>query len=175
MRGRCPAGGGGRVGACRGGLGNFRVGVGSCRYVRFLYAGDSSGSGYRDLDIAIRQLAQLAQVVGLSVAYDGNGTASVTALMDPDTVLGRGTTVVAHPDGKLGAYLDSLHRLRDLAEAQGLTTVWPGHGPVIDDALAALDFYLAHRRDRLERRHTSAARGQDRGHPAARLHGRPTA
>jgi glyoxylase-like metal-dependent hydrolase (beta-lactamase superfamily II) len=32
-----------------------------------------------------------------------------------DTVLGRGTTVVAHPDGQLGAYLDSLDRLHALA------------------------------------------------------------
>jgi glyoxylase-like metal-dependent hydrolase (beta-lactamase superfamily II) len=67
-----------------------------------------------------------------------------------DTVLGRGTTVVAHPDGQLGAYLDSLHRLRALAEAQEVTGVWPGHGPVIEDALAALDFYLEHRKERLD-------------------------
>ena len=33
-----------------------------------------------------------------------------------DTVLGAGTTVVAHPDGRLGDYLDSLARLRLLAE-----------------------------------------------------------
>jgi glyoxylase-like metal-dependent hydrolase (beta-lactamase superfamily II) len=72
------------------------------------------------------------------------------AVLTGDTVLGRGTTVVAHPDGQLGAYLDSLHRLHALAEAQEVTAVWPGHGPVIDDALAALDFYLAHRRERLE-------------------------
>jgi glyoxylase-like metal-dependent hydrolase (beta-lactamase superfamily II) len=72
------------------------------------------------------------------------------AVLTGDTVLGRGTTVVAHPDGQLGAYLDSLHRLRALAEAQDVATVWPGHGPVIDDAMAALDFYLAHREERLE-------------------------
>jgi glyoxylase-like metal-dependent hydrolase (beta-lactamase superfamily II) len=72
------------------------------------------------------------------------------AVLTGDTVLGRGTTVVAHPDGQLGAYLDSLHRLRALAEEQELTAVWPGHGPVIDDALGVLDFYLAHRRERLE-------------------------
>jgi glyoxylase-like metal-dependent hydrolase (beta-lactamase superfamily II) len=72
------------------------------------------------------------------------------AVLTGDTVLGRGTTVVAHPDGRLGAYLDSLHRLRALAEAQELRAVWPGHGPVIDHALRALDFYLAHRRERLE-------------------------
>ena len=72
------------------------------------------------------------------------------AVLTGDTVLGRGTTVVAHPDGQLGAYLDSLHRLRALAESQEVTAVWPGHGPVIDDAQSALDFYLAHRRERLE-------------------------
>ena len=72
------------------------------------------------------------------------------AVLTGDTVLGRGTTVVAHPDGKLGAYLDSLQRLHALAESREARWVWPGHGPVIDDALAALDFYLAHRSERLE-------------------------
>ena len=72
------------------------------------------------------------------------------AVLTGDTVLGRGTTVVAHPDGQLGAYLDSLDRLHRLAEAREVTAVWPGHGPVIDDALAVLDHYLAHRRERLE-------------------------
>ena len=72
------------------------------------------------------------------------------AVLTGDTVLGRGTTVVAHPDGKLGAYLDSLERLHRLAEAREVTEVWPGHGPVITDALGALDYYLAHRQERLE-------------------------
>jgi glyoxylase-like metal-dependent hydrolase (beta-lactamase superfamily II) len=72
------------------------------------------------------------------------------AVLTGDTVLGRGTTVVAHPDGQLGAYLESLHRLHALAEAREVHHVWPGHGPVIDDALAVLDFYLAHRQQRLE-------------------------
>jgi glyoxylase-like metal-dependent hydrolase (beta-lactamase superfamily II) len=72
------------------------------------------------------------------------------AVLTGDTVLGRGTTVVAHPDGRLGAYLDSLHRLHALAEAQEVTAVWPGHGPVVGDALQALDHYLAHRQERLE-------------------------
>ncbi len=72
------------------------------------------------------------------------------ALLTGDTVLGRGTTVVAHPDGRLGAYLGSLQRLQALAEAHGVTTVLPGHGPVVEDALAVLDRYLVHRRERLE-------------------------
>lgn len=72
------------------------------------------------------------------------------AVLTGDTVLGRGTTVVAHPDGELGAYLDSLDRLHALAEANQVRSVWPGHGPVIDNALGVLDFYIAHRRERLD-------------------------
>ena len=43
-----------------------------------------------------------------------------------------------------------MERLRALAEAQEISSVWPGHGPVIGDALGALNFYLAHRRERLD-------------------------
>ncbi|MGN0063734.1 MAG: MBL fold metallo-hydrolase [Nocardioides sp.] len=71
------------------------------------------------------------------------------AVLTGDTVLGRGTTVVAHPDGQLGAYLGSLERLHALCGEQGITTVWPGHGPVIEDAQGALTYYLAHRQERL--------------------------
>lgn len=72
------------------------------------------------------------------------------AVLTGDTVLGRGTTVVAHPDGELGAYLTSLRRLHALAEVREIERVLPGHGPVIADALAVLDFYLSHRHERLE-------------------------
>ena len=71
------------------------------------------------------------------------------AVLTGDTVLGRGTTVVAHPDGQLGAYLDSLDRLHALAESREIGTIWPGHGPVIDEALKALDYYVSHRAERL--------------------------
>lgn len=72
------------------------------------------------------------------------------ALLTGDTVLGRGTTVVAHPDGRLGDYLDSLRRLRDLVAASGVTSVWPGHGPALPDAAMVIDAYLEHRRQRLD-------------------------
>jgi glyoxylase-like metal-dependent hydrolase (beta-lactamase superfamily II) len=71
------------------------------------------------------------------------------ALLTGDTVLGRGTAVVAHPDGRLGDYLDSLQRLRDLA-AIDVGVILPGHGPVIDRPIDVLDYYLAHRQERLE-------------------------
>jgi glyoxylase-like metal-dependent hydrolase (beta-lactamase superfamily II) len=85
------------------------------------------------------------------------------AVLTGDTVLGRGTTVVAHPDGQLGAYLDSLDRLHALAVAHEIRSIWPGHGPVIEDALPALDYYIAHRRERLEQ--VSAAVEQLRNEP----------
>jgi glyoxylase-like metal-dependent hydrolase (beta-lactamase superfamily II) len=75
---------------------------------------------------------------------------SERAVLTGDTVLGRGTTVVAHPDGELGAYLASLGRLHALAEAQEIASVWPGHGPVIGSALPVLDHYLSHRQERLD-------------------------
>jgi glyoxylase-like metal-dependent hydrolase (beta-lactamase superfamily II) len=71
------------------------------------------------------------------------------ALLTGDTVLGRGTTVVAAPDGRLADYLDSLHRLRDLADEE-LRLLLPGHGPVLDDPVRVLDHYIAHRAERLE-------------------------
>lgn len=71
------------------------------------------------------------------------------ALLTGDMVLGRGTTVVAHPDGQLGPYFSSIERMRSLAASGEVAALWPAHGPVLDDALGVLDFYLAHRRDRL--------------------------
>lgn len=64
-----------------------------------------------------------------------------------DTILGRGTTVVAWPDGDLGDYLTSLRRLAGLGS--GLPAL-PGHGPPLADCATACDVYLAHRRGRLE-------------------------
>ena len=81
------------------------------------------------------------------------------AALTGDTILGRGTTVVAHPDGKLGDYLDSLRALRDLAEKHEIVTVLPGHGPELPDALAVVDFYLGHRADRLNQVRAALAAG----------------
>ncbi|HEY8457681.1 MAG TPA: MBL fold metallo-hydrolase [Actinopolymorphaceae bacterium] len=82
-----------------------------------------------------------------------------TALFTGDTVLGRGTAVVAHPDGALAPYLDSLERLRDLVSAEGVQLILPGHGPVRDDPLAVLDGYLSHRAERLVQVHRAFAAG----------------
>ncbi len=73
-----------------------------------------------------------------------------SSVLTGDTVLGRGTTVVAYPDGTLVEYLDSLHRLRDLVAAAQLTAILPGHGPTLDKPGEVIDYYLAHRQERLE-------------------------
>ncbi len=111
--------------------------------------------GLHDGDVVAVDGLELA-VVGTpghtadSLSFVVRADAPDRAVLTGDTVLGRGTTVVAHPDGKLGASLDSLDRLHALAEAHEVDVVWPGHGPVLGDALAVLDHYLAHRRQRLE-------------------------
>lgn len=68
------------------------------------------------------------------------------AVLTGDTILGRGTTVVAHPDGVLGPYLASLERLRELGDA----TVLTGHGPELPSLADVATYYLAHREERLD-------------------------
>jgi glyoxylase-like metal-dependent hydrolase (beta-lactamase superfamily II) len=82
------------------------------------------------------------------------------SLLTGDTVLGRGTSVVAWPDGALGPYLESLERLHAFAtSAAGVHRLLPGHGPVIDDPTAVLSFYLQHRRERLDQVRAAIAAG----------------
>lgn len=86
------------------------------------------------------------------VATPGHTSDSVSfvvedaAVLTGDTILGRGTTVVAHPDGNLADYLASLERLRGL----GSRTALPAHGPELPSIGEAAEFYLAHRAERLD-------------------------
>lgn len=80
------------------------------------------------------------------------------ALLTGDTVLGRGTTVIAW-DGSLADYLASLDRLRALADSARLAVLLPGHGPLCRDPAGVLDYYLAHRRERLAEVQAALAAG----------------
>jgi glyoxylase-like metal-dependent hydrolase (beta-lactamase superfamily II) len=84
------------------------------------------------------------------VEHDGE-----RVVLTGDTILGRGTTVVAHPDGHLGDYLASLELL---STYRGIPAL-PGHGPALADCGAAADFYLAHRRARLDQVRSAVADG----------------
>lgn len=83
------------------------------------------------------------------------GAERLRVVLTGDTVLGRGTTVVAHPDGALAPYLDSLRRI----VALGAVTLLPGHGPVRPDAAALATEYLAHRAARLDQVRAAVAAG----------------
>jgi glyoxylase-like metal-dependent hydrolase (beta-lactamase superfamily II) len=72
-----------------------------------------------------------------------------------DHVLGRGTTVVAHPDGRMRDYLDSLERLAEV----GATRLLPGHGPRIDDPAEVIGHYVRHRAERLREVEVAVAAG----------------
>ena len=92
-----------------------------------------------------------ADSLSLLLAADGG-------LLTGDTVLGRGTTVIAS-DGSLGDYLRTLDELRSLADDAGLRALLPGHGPVLGDPAGVLDYYIAHRRERLDQVRAALAAG----------------
>ena len=79
-------------------------------------------------------------------------------LLTGDTVLGRGTTVIAR-DGSLGDYLRTLGKLRSLADDAGLRVLLPGHGPLLGDPARVLDYYIAHRQERLDQVRAAVAAG----------------
>lgn len=113
------------------------------------------GRGHDDL--AAGEVLRVGGLEVLVVPTPGHTADSVSfllpaeqVLLTGDTVLGRGTTVVAYPDGDLTSYLDSLERLRGLTGSAAVTSIAPGHGPVVPDAAGTVEHYLAHRHDRLE-------------------------
>ena len=66
-------------------------------------------------------------------------------------------------DGSLADYLATLDRLRALADEQQLRTLLPGHGPLLADPAGVLDFYIAHRRERLAEIRAALAAGDRTG------------
>ena len=135
----------------------------------------SLGVGVRALDPAHRLGAEglvegdrvkVGDIAIEVVATPGHSSDSVCfllaeegSLLTGDTVLGRGTTLVAYPDGNLAQYLASLHRLRDRAGTGDVNWILPGHGPVVAEPIDVLDYYLSHRADRLAQVRDAVASG----------------
>lgn len=137
---------------------------------RLGYEGLASGAVVAAAGLEIRVLATPGHTSD-SVCFliDGGavGPDGISSVLTGDTVLGRGSTVIAHPDGRLADYLASL---RLLAELPPGFTVLPGHGPELPDAGQAARAYLEHRAQRLEQVRAACAvlRGQLDQEPNAR-------
>jgi glyoxylase-like metal-dependent hydrolase (beta-lactamase superfamily II) len=68
----------------------------------------------------------------------------VRAVFTGDLVLGAGSSAVLHPDGDVGACLASFGRVLSLRPG----TVYPGHGPPVEDGESLLKAYRDHRVER---------------------------
>jgi glyoxylase-like metal-dependent hydrolase (beta-lactamase superfamily II) len=94
-----------------------------------------------------------------SISFLLTGDDRRVRLLTGDMVLGRGTTVITRPDGDLGAYLDSLSRLRTLVAEHQVVEILPGHGPAVPDPVGWLTYYYEHRMERLEQVRAALAGG----------------
>lgn len=66
------------------------------------------------------------------------------AIFTGDNVLGVGSSVIPAETGNMRDYMQSLERLK----SENPKRLYPAHGPLVENASAKLDEYLAHRRDR---------------------------
>ncbi|MCK6209544.1 MBL fold metallo-hydrolase [Georgenia sp. EYE_87] len=82
-------------------------------------------------------------------------------LLTGDTVLGRGTSVLAWPDGNLTDYLHSLDRLAAAVHEGLVSRLAPGHGPAVDDPAAVLAGLQQHRLERLQEIRAAVEGGAD--------------
>lgn len=85
-----------------------------------------------------------------SVCFVGHGV-----VFTGDTILGRGSSVVAWPDGNVSDYLKSLETLMTFSGVPAL----PGHGPALPDCAEAARWLHGHRLERLEQVKAALAQG----------------
>lgn len=122
------------------------------------------GAGHDDLAEADRLTVDGLELA--VVATPGHTSDSLSfllvaenALLTGDTVLGRGTSVVAWPDGELAAYLLSLQRIEAMTGSREVTQILPGHGPTVPDPAQVVRSYIEHRQVRLDQVRAAVAAG----------------
>jgi len=80
---------------------------------------------------------------------------SESVVLTGDTILGEGSAVIAHPEGRVDHYLRTLERLAQLNEL----VVLPGHGPMVGPSHRVAQQYLDHRHERIAQVRAAVARG----------------
>jgi len=116
---------------------------------------DGMGASAAPAGLRVRRIQTPGHTGDSTCFLVSNADGSEPAVLTGDTILGRGTTVVAWPDGNLREYLESLRRLVRL----GPLPVLPGHGPALADCAAAATYYLRHREVRLDQVRAARAAG----------------
>jgi glyoxylase-like metal-dependent hydrolase (beta-lactamase superfamily II) len=118
------------------------------------------GDGYHTLldTISVTVLATPGHTSD-SLSFLVSDPARPALLITGDMVLGRGTTVITHPDGDLAAYFDSLELMITTVDDHGVAALLPGHGDRVKDPAGVLRFYRQHRRERLEQVQAAVAAG----------------
>ena len=66
------------------------------------------------------------------------------AMLTGDHIMNGSTVVIAHPDGSMKDYLNSLALLRKYS----FNKIWPGHGGFLEDPMAVVDWIINHRLER---------------------------
>jgi hydroxyacylglutathione hydrolase len=111
--------------------------------------------GHRDLPGVQRPIADGDTAFGPLRALETPGhtreslsfwDAAERALFTGDLVVGTGTVVLDDQPGALSDYLASLERLLALQPR----TIYPGHGPLVEQGAEKLSEYLSHRRERVQ-------------------------
>jgi glyoxylase-like metal-dependent hydrolase (beta-lactamase superfamily II) len=119
-----------------------------------LTGGESMGLG----DLQVRVIATAGHTSD-SVSFLITGAGQPSLLLTGDMVLGRGTTVITHPDGDLAAYLDSLETMIETVDDHQVAEILPGHGDRVSDPAGILRYYRRHRLERLEQVRAAVAAG----------------
>lgn len=115
----------------------------------------SAAPGGRDPEVLTSgEVIDIDGLVMSVLASPGHSSDSVCLIVEGtvltgDTVLGRGTSLVAHPDGRLADYLASLNDLARICSETDVSALLPGHGPVVVEPQRVVEYYLSHRHERL--------------------------
>ncbi|MBI1172620.1 MBL fold metallo-hydrolase [bacterium] len=115
-----------------------------------LEGGEGSDTGFApDTEIADGQILTLAGLRIEVIHTPGHMGSHVAlalgdVLLSGDHVMGWSTSIVSPPEGDMGAYMRSLHKL----SGRGWRRFLPGHGPAIEAPAARLAELIAHREAR---------------------------